>query len=55
MLTDNPTELRSPAPSLLMRGVKWLLAKRPPVFPHDEAGFHAVMAGRTLPGDAAMP
>jgi monoterpene epsilon-lactone hydrolase len=55
MLTDNPTELRSPAPSLLMRGVKWLLAKRPPVFPHDEAGFHAVMAGRELPRDAAMP
>lgn len=55
MLTDNPTELRKAAPSLLMRGVKWLLAKRPPVFPHDEAGFHAVMAGRELPRDAAMP
>lgn len=55
MLTDNPTELRSPAPSFLMRAVKWLLAKRPPVFPDDEAGFHAVMAGRELPRDAAMP
>jgi acetyl esterase/lipase len=55
MLTDNPAELRSPAPSLLLRAVKWLMAKRPPVFPHDEAGFHAAMTGRKLPEDAAMP
>ncbi|MCL9982391.1 MAG: alpha/beta hydrolase [Erythrobacter sp.] len=55
MLTDNPAELRSPAPSLLLRGVKWLMAKRTPVFPHDEAGFHARMTGRPLPEDAPMP
>lgn len=55
MLTDNPAQLRSPAPSLLLRAVKWLMAKRPPVFPHDEAGFHAAMAGRALPEDAPMP
>ncbi len=55
MLTDTSIELRSPAPSLLLRAVKWLVGRRPPVFPHDEAGFHSVMAGRTLPLDAAMP
>jgi acetyl esterase/lipase len=55
MLTETGTELRSPAPSLLLRAVKWLIARRPPVFPHDEAGFHAAMAGRRLPLDAPMP
>ena len=55
MLTDTATELRSASPSLLMRAVKWLIARRPPVFPHDEAGFHAAMAGRDKPADASMP
>jgi epsilon-lactone hydrolase len=55
MLTDSSIELRSPAPSLLLRFVKWLVARRPAVFPHEEAGFHRVMAGRTLPLDAPMP
>lgn len=55
MLTDNPAELRSDAPSLVMRAVKWLMAKRPPVFPHDAAGFAKAMAGRLLPEDAPMP
>ncbi len=55
MLTDTSIELRSPSPSLLMRFVKWLVGRRPAVFPHDEAGFHAVMAGRALPEDAPMP
>ncbi len=55
MLTDTSIELRSPAPSLLMRFVKWVVARRPAVFPHDEAGFHAVMRGRKLPLDAPMP
>ena len=32
-------ELRSEAPSLVMRAVKWLMARRPPVFPHDAEGF----------------
>ncbi len=55
MLTDASIELRSPAPSLLLRFVKWVVARQAPVFPHDEAGFHAVMTGRKLPLDAAMP
>lgn len=55
MLTDTSIELRSPAPSLLMRFVKWVVARRPAVFPHDEVGFHQVMTGRKLPLDAPMP
>lgn len=55
MLTDTAIELRSASPSLLMRAVKWLIARRPPVFPHDEAGFHAAMAERDKPADASMP
>ncbi|MCX9146001.1 alpha/beta hydrolase fold domain-containing protein [Erythrobacter sp. WG] len=55
MLTDTAIVLRSASPSLLMRAVKWLIGRRPPVFPADEAGFHAVMAGRKLPLDAPMP
>jgi acetyl esterase/lipase len=55
MPTDNPTELRSARPSLVMRAVKWLIGKRPPVFPHDAAGFHQRMDGRPLPEDAPMP
>ncbi|MDC8754905.1 alpha/beta hydrolase [Erythrobacter sp. sf7] len=55
MLTDNPIELRSPAPSLLMRAVKWVMARAEPVFPHDAEGFHRRMTGRQLPVDAPMP
>lgn len=55
MLTDNSAELRSPAPSLVMRAVKWVVRRQTPVFPLDEAGFHAAMAGRRLPLDAPMP
>jgi epsilon-lactone hydrolase len=55
MLTDNPAELRSPAPSLFMRVITWLIALRPPVFPHDTEGFHRRMTGRPLPADAPMP
>ena len=55
MLTETSIELRSPAPSLLMRFVKWVVARRPAVFPHDEAGFHRIMAERTLPRDTPMP
>lgn len=55
MLTDNPTELRSEAPSLVMRAVKWLMARRPPVFPHDAEGFTKAMTGRAVPEDAPMP
>jgi epsilon-lactone hydrolase len=55
MLTDASIELRSAAPSLLMRAVKWLVSRQKPVFPLDAAGFEAVMAGRTLPRDAPMP
>ena len=55
MLTNNPIELRSPSPSLLMRAIKWMVGRQTPVFPLDEAGFHAQMAGRKLPLDAPMP
>lgn len=55
MLTDTAIELRSAQPSLLIRAVKWLIARRKPVFPHDAAGFHRAMAGRALPQDAPMP
>ena len=55
MLTDNPTELRSASPSLVLRAVKWVVSRQTPVFPLEEAGFHATMAGRKLPADAPMP
>jgi acetyl esterase/lipase len=55
MLTETAIQLRSPAPSLLMRAIKWLVARRPPVFPPDADGFAQVMAGRAVPRDAAMP
>jgi len=55
MLTDTSIELRSASPSLLLRFVKWVVSRRPAVFPHDEAGFHQVMTGRQLPLDAPMP
>jgi acetyl esterase/lipase len=55
MLTDNPIELRSARPSLLLRAIKWVVSRQTPVFPLDEAGFHAAMAGRPLPEDAPMP
>jgi acetyl esterase/lipase len=55
MLTHSLTELRSPAPSFVMRAVKWAMRRQTPVFPLDEAGFHAQMAGRKLPLDAPMP
>lgn len=55
MLTHSSIELRSPSPSLLMRGIKWLVGRQTPVFPLDEAGFQAQMAGRKLPLDAPMP
>lgn len=55
MLTDSAIELRSGAPSLLMRAVKWVVSRQKPVFPHDAAGFAAAMTGRKLPLDAPMP
>jgi len=55
MLTHTAIELRSPAPSLLMRGIKWLVGRQEPVFPLDAAGFHTAMAGRKVPEDAPMP
>ena len=55
MLTNSSTELRSASPSLIMRAVKWVMARSTPVFPHDAAGFHARMVGRKLPADAPMP
>lgn len=55
MLTNSAIELRSEAPSLLLRAVKWLMARSKPVFPHDAAGFRQRMAGRVVPQDAPMP
>ena len=55
MLTDSSIALRSASPSLLMRVIKFVIARGKPVFPHDEAGFHTVMTGRRLPQDAPMP
>ncbi|EAQ28087.1 esterase [Erythrobacter sp. NAP1] len=55
MLTDTSIELRSAKPSILMRVVKWLMAKRKPVFPHTALEFEDYMAKRPLPNDASMP
>lgn len=55
MLTNSSIELRSEAPSLLLRAVKWLMARSKPVFPHDATGFRQRMAGRVVPQDAPMP
>jgi acetyl esterase/lipase len=55
MLTDSSIALRSASPSLLLRVIKFVIARGKPVFPHDEAGFHTVMTGRRLPQDAPMP
>ncbi len=55
MLTNTSIELRSAAPSLILRAVKWVMGRAKPVFPHDAAGFHAAMASRTPPRDAPMP
>ncbi len=55
MLTDSSIVLRSAAPSLLMRAIKFIVARSKPVFPHDAEGFHRAMAGRRLPQDAPMP
>lgn len=55
MLTNSAIELRTSRPSVLMRAITWLVARRRPVFPHDAAGFERAMAGRKLPRDAPMP
>ena len=55
MLTDTSIELRSAAPSLLMRFVKWVVSRRPAVFPQAGAGFREGMTGRELPPDAVLP
>ncbi|TAD85711.1 MAG: alpha/beta hydrolase, partial [Sphingomonadales bacterium] len=55
MLTDSSAILRSASPSLLLRVIKFVIARGKPVFPHDEGGFHKVMTGRRLPADAPMP
>lgn len=55
MLNDSSISLRSARPSLLLRVIKFMVARGKPVFPHDEAGFHRAMDGRRLPQDAPMP
>ncbi len=54
-MTDTGTHLRSANPSLLMRAVKWVMARRKPVFPHTAEEFEAYMAKRDVPRDAPMP
>lgn len=55
MLTKSSTELRSSAPSLMLRAVKWVMARSKPAFPYTAAGFHAAMDDRSLPTDAPLP
>lgn len=55
MLTDTSMELRSAKPSLLMRAIKWLMSKRPDVFPKEAQGLEPFLAERPLPKDAPMP
>lgn len=55
MLTDASIELRSAKPSLLMRMIKWLMSKRPDVFPKDARDLEPFLNGRYLPKDAPMP
>lgn len=55
MLTESAIQLRSNAPSMVMRLVKALMRRQTPVFPLDAEGFRAAMAGRALPADAPMP
>ena len=55
MLTDSSSALRSASPSVLMRIIKFVIARSNPVFPHDAAGFDKAMTGRRLPQDAPMP
>lgn len=55
MLTDTMIELRRAKPSLMLRAIKWVMARRKPVFPHSAAAFKAHMAQRPLPADAPMP
>lgn len=54
-MTDNTIELRRAKPSLMLRAIKWVMARRKPVFPHSAQAFKAQMAQRHLPADAPMP
>lgn len=55
MLTTTAIELRSAKPSFLMRAIKWLMSKRPDVFPKDAKDMEPFLDGRKLPKDAPMP
>lgn len=55
MLTETSIELRSAKPSMLMRAIKWVMSKRPDVFPKDPAGLDPFLNGRALPKDAPIP
>lgn len=50
-----PIEVRTTKPSLLMRAVNWIMARRIPVFPHEADEFRTQIAARDLPRDAPMP
>ncbi len=55
MPTGTAIELRRAKPSLMLRVIKWVMAKRSPVFPHTAQEFKASIAERSLPQDAPMP
>ncbi|MCK0127306.1 alpha/beta hydrolase [Erythrobacter sp. F6033] len=55
MLTGTSIELRTTKASMLLRGVKWLMSKRTPVFPHTADAFEEYMAARAMPKDAPIP
>ncbi|TRD11759.1 alpha/beta hydrolase [Erythrobacter insulae] len=55
MLSETSIELRSAKPSMLLRGIKWLLSKRKSVFPTDPVDIGQFLDGRSLPHDAPMP
>lgn len=55
MLTDASIELRSAAPSLLMRAVKWLVSQRKPIFPKQVSEVEQFLYQRRTPVDAPLP
>lgn len=55
MLTDTGIELRSPAPSLLMRLGVWLVKRGPDIFPREAAQVEAFLHNRKPPVGAPMP
>ena len=55
ILTEPTIELRSSAPSLMMRLVKWLVSHRKPIFPKEVSQVADFLYKRRTPVDAALP